>query len=153
MNIIYTPSPLLKEVKFRNDNLPVIIRVNKFDESSAKDFSTQMMKAQNTGQPVVPVIIDSYGGPLLEKEIESINLIIKNRKKPVTCIIGGSKISTKINIIKNLIPKFENIIIVGAMANNLIKYKGFEIGKSKKEDNCNQIINKIFLLVYKIKYE
>ena len=65
----------------------------------------------------------------------------KNKKKPITCIIGGSKISTKINIIKNLIPKFENIIVVGAMANNLIKYKGFEIGKSKQENNCDQIID------------
>ena len=36
-----------------------------------------------------------------------------NKKRPITCIIGGSKISTKINIIKNLIPKFDNIIIVG----------------------------------------
>ncbi len=53
MNIIYTPSPLLKEVKFRNESLPVVIRVNKFDEKAAKDFSKEMMKAQNTGQPVV----------------------------------------------------------------------------------------------------
>jgi 3-phosphoglycerate kinase len=43
----------------------------------------------------VTKFIDSYGGPILEKEIQSINLIIKNKKKPVTCIIGGSKVSTK----------------------------------------------------------
>ena len=46
--------------------------------------------------------IDSYGGPLLDKEVQSINLIIKNKKKPVTCIIGGSKVSTKINILLSL---------------------------------------------------
>ena len=46
--------------------------------------------------------IDSYGGPFLEKEIQSINLIIKNKKKPVTCIIGGSKMSGKINILSSL---------------------------------------------------
>ena len=65
-------------------------------------------------------------------------------KKPVTCIIGGSKISTKIRIIKKLIPSFDNIIIVGGMANNILSYKGNEIGKSIKEENCEIIINEIF---------
>ena len=65
-------------------------------------------------------------------------------KKPITCIIGGSKISSKIKIIKNLIPKFDNIIIVGGMANNIISFKGNNIGKSIKEDNCEIIIKEIF---------
>ena len=47
----------------------------------------------------------SYAGPLLKKEIKAINLVIKNKKEPVTCIIGGSKISTKINVITNLLKK------------------------------------------------
>ena len=54
------------------------------------------------------------------------------------------KISTKIGIIKNLIPKFDNIIIVGGMANNILLYKGNKIGKSIKEENCEKIINEIF---------
>ena len=91
MNIIYTPSPLLKEVKFRNDNLPVIIRVNKFDESSAKDFSTQMMKAQNTGQPVVPVIIDSYGGQVYS--LMSMISDIQHSTLPVASIVQGYAMS------------------------------------------------------------
>ena len=70
-------------------------------------------------------------------------------KKPITCIIGGSKISTKINIIKNLIPKFNNIIIVGGMANNIIKYKGHNIGKSLHEENSSSIIQEIFVLAKK----
>ena len=61
-------------------------------------------------------------------------------------IIGGSKISTKIDIIKNLLPKFDNIIIVGAMANNFIEYFGHNIGKSIKEKNCNKIIEEIISL-------
>ena len=65
----------------------------------------------------------SYAGPLLKKEITAINLIIKNKKEPVTCIIGGSKISTKINVITNLITKVNNLVIVGAMANNFFLYK------------------------------
>ena len=54
------------------------------------------------------------------------------------------KISTKIGIIKNLIPKFDNIIIVGGMANNIISFKGNKIGKSIKEENCESAIKEIF---------
>ena len=52
--------------------------------------------------------------------------------------------STKIGIIKNLLPKFDNIIIVGGMANNIINFKGSKIGKSIREENCEEIIKEIF---------
>jgi 3-phosphoglycerate kinase len=66
---------------------------------------------------------------------------------------GGSKISTKIDIVKNLIPKFDNIIIVGAMANNFIEYFGHNIGRSIKEKNCDPIIEEIISLSKKEKCE
>jgi len=88
--------------------------------------------------------IPSYAGLQLSLEIEALIKITSEIKKPITCIIGGSKISTKIDIIKNLIPKFDNIVIVGAMANNIIKYKGHNIGKSIQENNCDEIIEEIF---------
>jgi len=90
--------------------------------------------------------LPSYAGLQLSLEINALTKITSNIKKPITCIIGGSKISTKINIIKNLIPKFDNIIIVGGMANNIIKYKGHNIGKSIQEDNCDKIIEELFFL-------
>jgi len=86
----------------------------------------------------------SYAGPLLKKEVNAINLIIKNKKEPVTCIIGGSKISTKINVISNLIGKINNLIIVGAMANNFFIYKNFKVGNSLIESNTKEIIKKIY---------
>ena len=86
----------------------------------------------------------SYAGPLLKKEITAINLVIKNKKKPVTCIIGGSKISTKINVILSLIKKINNLIIVGAMANNFLVYKNFNVGKSLIEENTKKIIKDIY---------
>jgi len=86
----------------------------------------------------------SYAGPLLKKEIDAINLVIKNKKEPVTCIIGGSKISTKINVITSLIEKVNNLIIVGAMANNFLIYKNFKVGKSLIEKNTKEIIKKIY---------
>ncbi len=85
-----------------------------------------------------------YAGPLLKKEITAINLVIKNKKKPVTCIIGGSKISTKINVITNLLKKVDNLIIVGAMANNFFVYKNFNVGKSLIEKNTKEIIEDIY---------
>ena len=90
--------------------------------------------------------LPSYAGLQLNLEIDALTKITSEIKKPITCIIGGSKISTKINIIKNLIPKFNNIVVVGGMANNILKYKGFNIGKSIQEANCDQIIEEIFSL-------
>ena len=86
----------------------------------------------------------SFAGPLLEKEVNAINFIVQNKKKPVTCIIGGSKISTKINVIKSLIEKVNNLIIVGAMANNFFVYKNLKVGRSLIEENTKKIIKKIY---------
>ncbi len=88
--------------------------------------------------------IPSFAGLQLETELNALKKVTSEIKKPITCIIGGSKISTKIEVIKNLIPKFDNIIIVGGMANNILNYKGNSIGKSIKENNCEPIIEEIF---------
>lgn len=90
MNILKTFSPLLKEPKFVDD-LPIVIRVTKFDEASAKSFSALMSKAQNSGQPVVPVIIDSYGGQVYS--LMSMIADIKHSKIPVATIVQGKAMS------------------------------------------------------------
>jgi ATP-dependent Clp protease, protease subunit len=90
MNVIKTFSPLLKEPALKN-NLPIVIRINKFDEATAKAFSTAIMKAQNTGQPVVPVIIDSYGGQVYS--LMSMIADIKNSRVPVATIVQGKAMS------------------------------------------------------------
>ena len=86
----------------------------------------------------------NFAGPLFKKELNAINLVINNKKKPVTCIIGGSKISTKINVITSLIEKINNLVIVGAMANNFFNYNNLKIGKSLIEKNTREIIKKIY---------
>ena len=91
MNIIYTPSALLKEVKFRSESLPVVIRVNKFDEKAAEDFSKAVARAQNTGQPVLPVIIDSYGGQVYS--LMSMISDIQHSRIPVATIVQGKAMS------------------------------------------------------------
>ena len=90
--------------------------------------------------------LPSYSGFQLDLEVNALTKITSKIKRPITCIIGGSKVSTKIDIIKNLIPKFDNIIIVGGMANNIIKYMGHNIGKSLQEENSDLIIKQIFSL-------
>ena len=90
--------------------------------------------------------LPSYSGLQFDQEVNALKKITSEIKKPITCIIGGSKVSTKINIIKNLIPKFDNIIIVGGMANNIIKFMGNNIGKSLHEEGSDKIIEEILLL-------
>ena len=90
--------------------------------------------------------LPSYAGIQLMSEITALSKITKDITRPITCIIGGSKISTKINVIKNLISKFDNLIFVGGMANNILKNKKFQIGKSIFEENCDLIVEDIFNL-------
>jgi ATP-dependent Clp protease, protease subunit len=90
MNVIKYFSPLLKEPSLIDD-LPVVIRLSKFDELNAKAFSGAMMKAQNTGQPVVPIIIDSYGGQVYS--LMSMISDIKYSKIPVATIVQGKAMS------------------------------------------------------------
>jgi len=90
--------------------------------------------------------LPSYAGIQLMSEITALNKITKDITRPITCIIGGSKISTKINVIKNLISRFDNLIFVGGMANNILKSKKFQIGKSIFEENCDHVVEEIFNL-------
>ena len=90
MNILKYFSPLLKEAKLIDD-LPIVIRVNKFDEASAKSFSAQMSRAQNSGQTIVPVIIDSYGGQVYS--LMSMISDINHSRLPVATIVQGKAMS------------------------------------------------------------
>jgi len=87
--------------------------------------------------------INSFAGKQLLEEVNIIKMLTDNAKKPITCIIGGSKISTKSGVLINLIKKMQNIVIVGAMANTFIKHKGYNIGQSIFEKNQENFIENI----------
>ena len=87
--------------------------------------------------------LPSYFGLQITEEINALKRLTAEIKKPITLIIGGSKISTKIKIINNLIKKFNNIIIVGGMANTMLKHTGSKIGKSICENDCGALIKEI----------
>ena len=86
MKWISKVSPLIKEVELRKS--PVIITVNKFDEKSAKEFQQQMAQAHNTGQKIIPVVIDSYGGQVYS--LMSMISAIKHAELPVATIVEGN---------------------------------------------------------------
>ena len=87
--------------------------------------------------------IQSYCGLQFIEEINALKRITSKIKRPVTCIIGGSKISTKIRIISNLIKDFDNIVIVGGMGNAMLKNTGVNIGKSVCDDGYKDLVEEI----------
>ena len=74
-------------------------------------------------------------GYLMEKEVTAIDNVLKNAQHPFTAIIGGSKVSSKLGVIKNLLDKVDNLIIGGGMGYTFIKAQGGKIGKSLHEDD------------------
>lgn len=78
-------------------------------------------------------------GYLLAKEIESIDKVMKSGEKPVTAILGGSKVSSKITIIENILDKVNHLIIGGGMAYTFIKAQGGKVGNSICEDDKQQL--------------
>ena len=87
--------------------------------------------------------IPSYCGLQFVEEINALKRITSKIVRPVTCIIGGSKISTKIKIISNLIKDFDNIIIVGGMGNAMLKNTGVDIGKSICDEGYKDLVKEI----------
>ncbi len=139
------------------------IRFNKGEEANEQIFAKKLSKLgeiyvndafscshrSHASIEAITKYIPSYFGIQIIEEVNALKKITSEIKKPVSCILGGSKISTKIKIISNLIKKFDNIIIVGGMANTILKEKGFNIGKSISEDSCKKIVNEIFKNVNK----
>lgn len=78
-------------------------------------------------------------GALLAKEIESLDRVLKNSEKPVTAVLGGSKVSSKITVIENILDKVDHLIIGGGMTFTFIKAQGGKIGDSICEDDKQQL--------------
>ena len=139
------------------------LRFNKAEELNSKNFAKDLAKngdiyineafscSHRTHASVSEITkhINSFAGKQLIQEIDSIKMLTDGSKKPVSCIIGGSKISTKIGVLVNLVKKMDNIVIVGAMANSFIKYKQYNIGNSIYEKNIESLIKNIIDLANK----
>ena len=162
-DIVFLNNYLNKEtkdnIKKSNKELFLLenIRFHKEEENNDSEFAKQLASiadiyineafscshrahASVTG---ITKFIRSYAGETIINELDSLEKIFNKSNRPVTCIIGGSKISTKIDLISNLIKKVDFMIIGGAMANNFIKYNNFKIGKSLFEPHKEEIIKEI----------
>jgi len=133
------------------------IRFNKGEENNDDNFSKKLSKLgdiyvndafscchrSHASIEGITKYIPSYFGFQITEEINALKKITSDIKNPVTLIIGGAKISTKIKIINNLIKKFDNIVVVGGMANTVLKYKGINIGKSISENDYEKVVKEI----------
>lgn len=94
--------------------------------------AAHMAHASITG---VPKFIPAVSGFLLEKEVETLSLLLESPERPFLTILGGSKVSDKILVIRNLLEKVDALILGGGMTYTFLKAKGLEIGKSISEDD------------------
>jgi len=152
----YGPTVIKKSNEIKSGEVLLLenIRFNKEEEANESNFAKELSKigdiyvneafscSHRAHASVCEITkhIDSYAGKLLSEEVNIINKLTNKAEKPVSCIIGGSKISTKIRILSNLVKKMQTIVIVGAMANNFIKHKGNNIGKSLFEKNQKDLL-------------
>ena len=159
LNEIIGPKVIEKSKKISNGEILLLenLRFNKEEEENSKNFAKELSKIgdiyvneafscshrEHASVSEITSHIKSFAGHQLIKEINTIKMLTNAATKPVSCIIGGSKISNKIGVLTNLIKKMDNIVIVGAMANNFIKYKKYNIGKSLFEKNTENLIRDV----------
>ncbi len=86
---------------------------------------------------------DKMFGYLLEAEIKSVDKVLNSDEKPLTAIVGGAKVSSKITIIERLLDKVDNLIVGGGMAFTFVKAQGGEVGGSLVEDDYLDVARKI----------
>jgi phosphoglycerate kinase len=86
---------------------------------------------------------DKMFGYLLEAEIKSVDRVLNSEEKPLTAIVGGAKVSSKITIIERLLDKVDNLIVGGGMAFTFVKAQGGEVGGSLVEDDYLDVARKI----------
>ncbi len=156
---IISENTLLEINKISNGSIIMLenIRFNEGEETNDSEFSKKISTLgdiyvndafscshrSHASVEGITKYIPSYFGLQITEEINALKKITSEIKKPVSLIIGGSKISTKIKIINNLIKKFNNIIIVGGMANTMLKHTGINVGKSICEYECGPLIKEI----------
>ena len=156
---IISENTLIEINKISNGSIIMLenIRFNEGEETNDREFSKKISTLgdiyvndafscshrSHASVEGITKYIPSYFGLQITEEINALKKITSEIKKPVSLIIGGSKISTKIKIINNLIKKFNNIIIVGGMANTMLKHTGINVGKSICEYECGPLIKEI----------
>lgn len=135
------------------------LRFHSEEEKNNPDFAKQLAelgdvyvndafgsahRAHASTEGVTQFIDICAAGYLMQKELEYLGKSISDPKRPFTAILGGAKISGKIDVIENLLPKVDNLIIGGGMAYTFFKAQGLEIGTSLLEEDKIELAKEIF---------
>ncbi|RLJ31310.1 phosphoglycerate kinase [Chryseobacterium sp. 7] len=131
---------LLENVRFHNEeekgDAAFAEKLSKLGDAYVNDaFGTAHRAHASTAVIAQYFPSTKYFGLLMAKELQAIDKVLKSGEKPVTAILGGSKVSTKITIIENILPAVDNLIIGGGMAFTFIKALGGKIGNSLVEED------------------
>ncbi|CAN7949892.1 unnamed protein product [Ixodes hexagonus] len=130
---------LCENVRFNrgeNENDPGLAkRMAKLCDVFVMDAFATAHRGQASTVGVVQYAPIACAGPLLVSEVKALSRALKNPKKPLVAIVGGSKVSTKIQLLENLLDKVDQLIVGGGIANTFLKAQGYSIGKSLCEDN------------------
>lgn len=165
-NVAFIPNCIGEEVevqiKTMNDGDIVILENTRFysgEESNDSSFASKLAqlgdlyvndafsvshRAHATTEGLTHYL-PSYAGPLLLEEINALKTVLENPKRPTAAIIGGAKVSTKISLLTNLVPKFDYLIIGGGMANTFLQSLSIEVGRSLAEPDYHQLARDILV--------
>ena len=89
-------------------------------------------------------LLPAFAGRQMEKELDALDAALGNPEKPVAAVVGGAKVSTKLDVLNNLVAQVDHLIIGGGMANTFLAARGVDVGKSLCEHDLVPIANEIF---------
>lgn len=134
------------------------LRFHKAEEGNDEAFARQLAaladvycndafgtahRAHASTAGMVPFVKEKCAGLLMRKEIEQLGRIIKGAEKPFVVVLGGAKVSDKIKVIENLLPKCQTMLIGGAMAYTFLKAQGVDVAKSRVEEDKLALATKL----------
>jgi phosphoglycerate kinase len=134
------------------------LRFHKEEEANDEGFARQLAasadvycndafgtahRAHASTAGMVPFVKEKCAGLLIRKEIEQLGKLVKGAEKPFVVVLGGSKVSDKIKVIENLLPRCQTMLIGGAMAYTFLKAQGVEVGKSRVEEDKLPLATKL----------
>ncbi len=139
---------LAKELKEGQVLVLENVRFHKGEEANDEAFSRELAslcdvyindafgtahRAHASTVGMVPFVKERGAGLLMRKELQSLGKLLKHPERPFVAILGGAKVSDKIKVIENLLPKVDALLVGGAMAYTFLKAEGVEVGKSRVE--------------------
>ncbi len=158
-----------KQVKELKDGQVLVLenlRFHKEEEANDEAFARELAsladvyvndafgtahRAHASTAGMVPFVKEKAAGLLMKKEIEYLGRVLRSPEKPFVAILGGAKVSDKIKVIENLLPKVDALLIGGAMAYTFLKVQGAEVGKSRVEEDKLALATKILDAAQRLK--